>query len=35
VLRAFGYWKGEYHDLRMFSALRETRTTRAAPSTVE
>ena len=35
VLRAFGYWKGEYHDLRMFSVLRETRTTRAAPSTVE
>ena len=23
VLRAFGYWKGRYHDLRMFSVLRE------------
>lgn len=22
VLRAYGYWKGRYHDLRMFSALR-------------
>jgi ribosomal-protein-alanine N-acetyltransferase len=24
VLRAFGYWKGRYHDLRMFSVLRDT-----------
>jgi [ribosomal protein S5]-alanine N-acetyltransferase len=24
VLRAFGYWKGSYHDLRMFSVLRDT-----------
>jgi ribosomal-protein-alanine N-acetyltransferase len=22
ILRAFGYWKGRYHDLRMFSVLR-------------
>ena len=25
VLRAFGYWKGQYHDLRMFSVLRKSR----------
>jgi len=24
VLRAFGYWKGCYHDLRMFSVLRDS-----------
>lgn len=24
VLRAFGYWKGRYHDLRMFSVLRDS-----------
>jgi ribosomal-protein-alanine N-acetyltransferase len=24
VLRAFGYWKGQYHDLRMFSVLRNS-----------
>lgn len=23
VLRALGYWKGRYHDLRMFSVLRD------------
>lgn len=25
VLRAFGHWKGRYHDLRVFSVLRESR----------
>jgi ribosomal-protein-alanine N-acetyltransferase len=28
VLRAYGYWKGRYHDLRMFSVLRDDRAPR-------